>query len=371
MRLRRSKSDSSPKPRPGRRSRLALVLDLTPWLAMGALILASRLRSEAGLAGAALGWLQPGRGRRARSPREIPLRGWRDILWRTWQSFHRDQIGTVAGGVTFFGLLALFPGAAAFVSLYGLFADVPEAVKQVEALAVVAPHDAVVFLGVQMVHIAKLRPTTLSLAFVISLLLSVWSASSGVKALFNGLNVAYGEREKRSYLEQTLLSLLVIVCGLVFLTALIAALVIIPLVLPFMKDARPWLDLMRWPVLLVLTVLMLSVIYRYGPSREHPRWRWTTWGSAVAAVLWLAASLAFSWYMSNLAHYDRTYGSFGAAVGAMVWAWMSVVIGLLGAELNAEIEHQTTVDSTTGSPLPMGRRGARGADTLGKANTGR
>jgi membrane protein len=343
---------------------------VAPWLTLGALILASRVRSEAGFAASTLSWLQPGRGRKARSPREIPLRGWRDILWRTWRSFNQDQIPTVAGAVTFFCLLALFPGAAAFVALYGLFADVHDAVQHVEALAMIAPRDAVVFVGAQMIRIAEQRPSTLSLAFVVSLVLSIWSASSGVKALFNGLNVAYGEHEKRSYLEQTLVAVLFIVCGLLFLLLVVGALVVIPLVLPAMKDAGPWLDLLRWPVLLGVTVVLLSVIYRYGPSREHARWRWLTWGSALAAALWLAASLAFSWYLSNMAHYDRTYGSFGVAAGAMTWSWMSVVIVLLGAELNAEIEHQTAVDSTTGPPMPMGMRGARMADTVGKARRG-
>lgn len=138
--------------------------------------------------------------------------------------------------------------------------------------------------------------------------------------------------------------------------------VALPVLLPALDHLGPILA-----VLVALMILVLAVVYRYGPSREHARWRWVTWGSGAAALLWLAASLAFSWYMSNLAHYDRTYGSFGAAAGAMTWLWMSVVIVLFGAELNAEIEHQTAVDSTTGPPQPLGRRGAAMADTIGPA----
>jgi membrane protein len=336
-------------------------------LAGGALAGAWRRGAGAGLTERAMDWLQPGRGRRARSPAEIPLKGWRDILWRTWRSFNRDQIATVAGGISFFGLLAAFPGLAAFVSLYGLFADVHDAVKLIEALAVVAPHDAVVFIGAQMIRISEQRPSTLSTAFLVSLGLSIWSANAGVKALFNGLTVAYGEREKRGYLRRTLSTLLFTLAGLGLMLVYIGALVAIPLLLPGIKRVAPWLDLLRWPVLLGLTMMVLAVVYRYGPSREHARWRWITWGSAVAAALWLLASLAFAWYVSSLAHFDRTYGSFGAAAGAMIWWWMSVVIVLLGAELNAEIEHQTSVDSTTGPPRPLGARGAMMADTIGKA----
>ncbi len=140
-----------------------------------------------------------------------------------------------------------------------------------------------------------------------------------------------------------------------------------PVLLPALDEAGPLVSVLRWPGLALLTMLALAVVYRHGPSRQHARWRWVTWGAAVAALLWIAASLAFSWYMSNLAHYDRTYGSFGAAAGAITWLWMSVVIVLFGAELDAEIEHQTAVDSTTGAPLPMGRRGAKMADTVGEA----
>jgi membrane protein len=349
-----------------RRWSLALVR-ATPLLALGALAAAVRSGRRGGRMETLIGWLQPGRGRLARSPHEIPPRGWADILWRTWREFNKDQITAVAGGVTFFGLLALFPGLAAFVSLYGLFADFHDAVSHVEALAMVAPHDAVVFIGAQMIRLAEARPSTLSLAFAVSLALSLWSASAGVRALFNGLNVAYGEQEKRSYARRVAITLVFTLGALAFLLVCVGALVAVPLLLPVVTAAAPWLDLLRWPALLVLTTLGLAVVYRYGPSREHARWRWITWGSAIAALLWLGASLAFSWYMSNLAHYDRTYGSFGAAAGAMTWAWMSVVIVLFGAELNAEIEHQTAVDSTTGPPKPLGLRGARMADTVGRA----
>ncbi len=155
--------------------------------------------------------------------------------------------------------------------------------------------------------------------------------------------------------------------GLLLLLLAVAMVVVLPVALPALDDAGPILSVLRWPVLVLLMMGVLAVVYRYGPSREHAQWRWVTWGSVASAVLWVASSLAFSWYMSNLAHYDRTYGSFGAAAGAMTWLWMSVVIMLFGAELNAEIEHQTAVDSTTGAPLPLGHRGAAMADTVGEA----
>ena len=353
-------------------ARVARELGSASWLALAALILLwpGRAWGKRPPSERRIRRNQPGRGRDADSPWRIPLRGWRDILWRTWRGFNRDNISSVAGGVTFFALLALFPGLAAFVALYGLFADFHDAVTHIEALALVAPHDAVVFIGAQMIRVSEQRSSTLSAAFVVSTLLSLWSANNGMKAFLNGLNVAYGEVEKRSFLWLTLHSLAFTVGGLVLLLVAAAAVVAAPLIAPRLSELDPLIDVLRWPVMVALMVLALAVLYRYGPSREQARWRWVTWGGTVAALLWTAASLAFSWYMANLAHYDRTYGSFGAVAGAMTWLWMSVVIVLFGAELNAEIEHQTAVDSTTGPPLPMGRRGAEMADTVGETAGG-
>ncbi len=352
--------------------RVAKDLQWASWIALGAMLLfwPKRVIAVRESLHTHIAELEPGRGREARSPGQIPPRGWRDILWRTWRGFIKDQITTVAGGVTFFSLLSIFPGLAAFVALYGLFADFHDAIHDVEALAIVAPHDAVVFIGAQMIRIAEARSSDLSFTFVVSLLLSLWSANSGMKAFLNGLNVAYGEREKRNFLTLTLHSLAFTLGGLLVLLLSVAAMVALPLATPAVDDYVDVLNVLRWPALLAVMILVLAVVYRYGPSREHARWRWVSWGSTVAAVLWLVGSLAFSFYMAKLAHYDRTYGSFGAAAGAMVWLWMSVVIVLFGAELNAEIEHQTAVDSTSGPPQPLGRRGAVMADTIGRKRKG-
>lgn len=342
-------------------------LHAVPWIALAAMLALwpSRANGLEDRAQAEILKRETGRGRHARSPGQIPAAGWRDIVWRTWSEFNSDRITTVAGGVTFFGILALFPGLAAFVSLYGLFADIHDAQKQIMALAGVAPRDAVVFIGEQMIRIAAQRPSNLSITFVVSLLLSLWSANSGMKAFINGLNIAYDETEKRSFILLTLQSLAFTLAGLVFVLVCVAGVVALPLMLPFLDAAGPLLSLLRWPVLLVMTMLALAVVYRYGPSREHPRWRWVSWGSVTAALLWLIASFAYSWYLANMAHYDKAYGPFGAAAGAMTWMWISVIIVMIGAELNSEIEHQTTVDSTTGAPEPMGKRGAAMADTVG------
>ena len=312
--------------------------------------------------------IEPGRGRDARSPAEIPPRGWKDILWRTWNEFNKDRITAVAGGVTFFALLALFPAIAAFVSLYGLFSDVHSALKQLDQLSGVLPPGVLGFVGDQMIRLATGAVGGLGVAFVVSLLLSLWSANAGVKALMDGLNIAYEERERRGFLRLNAVSLAFTVAALVCVAAAMALVVAVPAGLAMVGYGGPdpmWM--LRWPLLLGMLVLMLEALYRWGPSREAARWRWVSWGGVAAALLWIVASMAFSRYVESFAHYDRLYGSLGAVVGFMMWMWMTTIVVLLGAELNAEIEHQTAVDSTTGAAKPLGERGAKMADTLGES----
>jgi membrane protein len=343
---------------------------MAPWVALG-VMLAIWPRGN-GQSTALLAGLEPGRGRRADSPGEIPAAGWKDILWRTWSEARKDRIPAVAAGVTFFTILALFPGVTAFVSLYGMFADVDTAQRHLTALAGVVPSDALTMIGDQMIRIAATRQASLSVTFAVSLVLSVWSANAGVKALFAGLNVAYEQDETRSFLKLNLVSLVFTFASLAFLLVAMSAMVALPLALNILHvdPASRLLAVLRWPALLAVMMLGLAAVYRFGPDREHPRWRWVTWGGAAAAVSWMAMSLLFSWYVANFARYNAAYGPLSAIVVFMIWIWLSVTVILAGAELNAESEHQTIEDSTTGAPLPMGLRGARMADSLGASRPG-
>lgn len=311
---------------------------------------------------------EPGRGRLAQAPHEIPPKGWKDVAWRVWREIGRDRLVATAGGATFFTLLAIFPGLGAFVSLYGLFADVGEVSRELDQLAAFVPADALGLLADQMVRLATARTDTLSFAFVLSLVLSVWSSNAGMAALFDGLNVVYEEREKRNFFVRRFVTLGFTVLALVFVTAVTAILVAVPIALRWLGLGESLLVPLRWLLLLALAIVALAVVYRYGPSRERARWRWITPGAAAAAVAWVAVSLAFSWYLNHLAHYDATYGPLAAVIGFMVWIWVSMVTVLLGAELDAQMEHQTALDSTTGAPKPLGRRGAIMADTVGQAS---
>lgn len=313
---------------------------------------------------------QGDRGRDAASPHEIPARGWWDIVKRTFEGFGRNRMLLVAAGVTFYALLALVPAMAAFITLYGLFFDPQQVNEQVARLSGIVPDNALEIIRDQATRIASQGGKTLGITFVLTFAFSLWSANAGLKAMIDALNVAYGEHEKRSFIALNAQSLLLTVGGIACLIAIIAALAVVPIVLRFVgfESLAGWLvSIARWPLLLALVVGALAVLYRYGPSRERARWQWISWGSAVAALAWLMFSGLFSWYVGNFGNYNETYGSLGAVIVFMTWMWLSATIVLAGAELNAEIEHQTTRDTTVGDERPIGKRGASMADSVGEA----
>ena len=314
---------------------------------------------------------EPGRGRAARWPWSIPSRGWRDILWRAWRRAAGARLGAVAGGVTFYLLLATFPALAAFVSVYGLFLDIAGVEKQLSELARVFPAPVVGLIGQEMLQLAKQRHETLSAALVGAALASVWSANAGMKALFDGLNVSYGEVEKRPYLRRTLVTYTATAGSLLFLIAVTALTVAAPVLLHTagFHQLSVWFVPIRWLLLYLLAAGGFAAIYRLGPSRTAPRWRWVICGGAAAALAWMAGSFGFSTYLANFTHFGTTYGSLGAVIGFMLWVWFTVMMILVGGELNAEIEHQTAQDTTVGPPAPLGARGATVADTVGAAFT--
>ncbi len=311
---------------------------------------------------------QPGRGRSAQKPSDIPPRGWKDILLRVKSEFSEDQLPLISAGVTFFTVLAIFPGLAAFVSVYGLFADAQQMGKSLAALSHVMPGGAVQIIADQLDRLTKTGAGGLSLTFVIGLLTSLWSANGAMKSMIVGLNVAYEEHERRSFLKKTLISLAFTLGFMVFGIAAVAVLGLGPVVKASAgAGAAIMLQVISWPLLLLALGVGLALLYRFGPSRDPVKFRWISWGSGAAVILWLIVSAAFTLYVANFGHYNKTYGSLGAAIGFMTWIWLSCMVVLAGAELNAEIEHQTTVDTTEGPPQPMGARRAKMADEVGAA----
>ena len=309
-----------------------------------------------------------GRGRRSIHPLQIPWRGWYDILWRTYREMNSDRVLSVAGGVAFFILLAIFPAITALVSAYGLFFNGSTIANNLSLLNDVVPENVLSIVHEQAVRIASNSGGALSIGLVAGMLASLWSAMGGVKAMIDALNVIYEQKEGRNLIKLNLLALLFTLAGFAAFLLAMAAIIVLPLILsPIGLGGltETLTRLARWPVLLVVLLIGLAVLYRYGPDRRAARWQWVTIGSVFAAITWIVASFLFSWYLTSFANYNATYGSLGAVVGLMIWLWFSTIVVLLGAELNAEIEHQTARNSTIGAEKPLGARGAVMADTVG------
>jgi membrane protein len=284
----------------------------------------------------------------ARNPRDISRDGWRDILKRTWTAIGADHVSVVAAGVAFFGLLALFPAVAAFVSIAGLILDPDTVQEQLSTYTSALPEGAAEIVNDQATQVAE-SDSAAGWGAILGFALALWGASKGVKTLMEGMNIAYGEKESRGFV---MLNLVAIALTLFLIVGLVIA-VIGAIVLPALASvvtSAPWLTavmrLVPWPVLLILAILGLAVLYRFAPSRESREWRWITPGAIVATVLWLLGSIALSIYVSNFANYNATYGALGGVIVLLLWLWLSAFAVLLGAELNSEIERETPRDTT-------------------------
>ena len=262
----------------------------------------------------------------------------------------------------------MFPGIAGLIALYGLYADAATISQHLNTLAGILPEGGLQIIREQVERLTSQPAQRLGLATTFGLLVSLWSANGGMKALFDGLNVVYHETEKRGFFQLNARTLTFTLGGMAFVLLALGAITILPAAVSYLGLSRVVelaVKIGRWPVLLLGVSFAIALIYRYGPSRDKPQWKWITPGSLLAAAVWLGASLLFSWYTANFGSYNETYGSLGAVVGFMTWLWISTIVVLVGAKLNAELEHQTARDTTEGSPKPLGQRGAAMADRSG------
>jgi len=306
-------------------------------------------------------------GRDALTPQEIPRPGLKQVFTRVWRRLGTNDFGLIAAGVAFYILLALFPGIATLIALYGLLADPTQVGQQFSALGSILPAEAYRLIDTQLRELASRPGEVLGFGFAASILLSVWSATKGTKALISALNIAYQEQERRSLLGLNLLAFGMTFFLVILAMVVIALIVAVPVVLGLVglgtvaEGLTRWL---RWPVLALVVLFTLAVVYRYGPDRRQARWRWVSWGSVITLVLWLIASGLFSFYVSEFDSYNATYGSVGAVIVLLMWLFISAFTTVLGAVVNAEMERQTARDTTYHGEQPLGRRGAYVADHL-------
>ncbi len=305
------------------------------------------------------------RGRLAERPREIPAAGWKDVFSRVKEQISTDNIDIVAAGVAFYFFLAMFPLLTLIISIYGLVASPADVEQHMAQVTTMLPQDTHDMLSERLHSITQKSSGALGLGLIMGILLSLWSANAGTKSLFEGINIAYDEENKRGFIKNTGTTILFTLGGI--LIGIICALLVIGfpafvehLGLPdTIEQVIAW---GRWPLLFIIVMLALSVIYKVAPYRTNPKFRWVSWGSAIATTLWIAGSLLFSWYVNNFGEYGETYGSVAAVIILMLWFQLTSFIILLGAEINSELEHQTAKDTTIGKEKPLGQRNAYHAD---------
>lgn len=312
--------------------------------------------------------VEHGRGRHAQEPREIPASGWRDILTRVKNEIGSDHVTLVAAGLSMCALLAVFPGLAAVIAIYGLFASPQNVVEHMQVFSNLLPPGTWDLFKTQLQTVASQAQGSLTFAAVGSLLIALWSAKGGMSALMTATNIAYAEPEKRGFFKQLLVSLAFTVGAIVGFLCVLGLGVALPVAMKVLGTsdwAQVLVLVLRWVALWVVVVLGLAVLYRYAPSRERARWHWVTWGSAIAATLWLIVSVLFAWYVSSFASYSKTYGALGGMIALLMWFYLTSLAVLIGAEINSEMERQTMRDTTEGPEAPLGQRGAYAADTVG------
>jgi membrane protein len=303
----------------------------------------------------------------AEKPTQIPARGWWQIVKRSWAEHNADNMPIIAGGVAFFGFLAIFPALIAIISIYGLVASPEQAATQIQSFASGLPESARDLITNQLTSITAGSDDALTTSLVISVLGALWSVSGGVGNLVKAVNIAYDEVETRNFVKLRALSLVLTLGAIVFVLLTFGLVAVLPAVidaLPLGPFGTVLIQIARWGLLLLVVAGSLSVLYRLAPDRDNPKLRWVSLGSLVVTVIWAVVSLLFSFYVNNFGSYNETYGAIAGVIVLMLWLYLTCFLVLLGAEINSETEHQTAQDTTEGPPQPMGERNATVADEL-------
>jgi membrane protein len=260
-------------------------------------------------------------------------------IGRVWRALARDNISIMAAGIAYYAMLSIFPGMSALVLTYGLVADPLTIAHHIDALSGVLPNEALKLLSDQLHALISAPSEKLGIGLVVSVLIALWSSTSGTSAMMNALTIAYKGKEARGVLHFYGLSIALTVGGVIFLLIALVLIAGVPAMathLPLSEFWRQFLPLVRFPVFALFALLGLGTLYRLAPDRKRPAWDFFRAGTIAATLLWLAGSAAFSFYASHFGSYDRTYGSVGAVALLLVWLYVTAYIVLAGAELNGD-----------------------------------
>lgn len=281
------------------------------------------------------------------TPGDITSPGWRDVLSRTWRAAFSQHSSLDAAGIAFFGIWALFPALAAMVGLGGLLFGRSEILQLLSRVKIDVPESFDVVVVGQLRAIASHSRAVSSATLIGGLVIALWSSMRAMRGLLAALNFIYKEEEGRAFWYRQALIFAFTCCGGVFLLTVLALILAIPPWVSWDKDpALAAVAMFRWPILLVVLMVSLSVLYRYGPSRPTAKWRWVSPGAAASSATWVVGSVLFSYYTSQFTRLNPLLGSLGAFTLFFLWSYLTVLVVLLGAQVNAEIEREAEKDAT-------------------------
>lgn len=309
-------------------------------------------------------------GRDAATPADIPVVGWKDVAFRVKNQIAKDRVGLLAAGVAFYGLLALFPAITALIAISGLLIEPGRIVAKLSTLSGFVPQEVITIISKQATAVAGSRPDGLGFAALLGLLIAFYSASTGMASLMQGLNIAYDEKETRGFAARLLVRFALTLLLIAGLACGLGATLAMPVLLAFVDMGTGItvpINAALWIGLIALTIVGLSVLYRFAPSRDTPKWKWTSVGAVVGCLVWIAASASFAFFVSSFSYYNQSFGALAGVVMLLMWFWISAYIILMGAELNAELEAQTRADTTAGHNKATGTQHAERPDNPGAA----
>jgi len=295
--------------------------------------------------------MEQDRGDDAGAPWQIPGCGWADILRRVWKNAEKKDLSLVAGGVTYYLLVALLPTLVALISLYGLLTNQTDVSRNLQSLSDILPSSTVRVIGDELRQLVAASSKHFGLGVIISIAIGLWSGVRGMRAIMMALNIAYGQPEGRSFIRFNTTALLLTVVAIAGGLIALALVTVLPLALSEGAFHGPWSWIwlvIELPILIICAMGMLALLYRYAPDLSKPEWKWASPGVIVATILWVTGSVLFATYLYHFGSYNRTYGSLGALLVLLTWMWLSAFVVLFGAEINSETERQTRKDTTPG-----------------------
>lgn len=261
------------------------------------------------------------------------------LVFGTVKAFMDPDVSLRCAGTAFFGFLSLFPAIGIVAFTYGLVADIKTFVKTIDMLETLVPGAVLDVLREQLAVLVTQPPATLSVGLIVSVILALWSGSRGVSALIYAMSRVRHEPERRNFVQTVFISVILTVFGAVFLSIALITIAGMPALIPFPSGEDLLVLALRWPVLLILTTAVLSILYRWGPDRHSRKFKYIWPGALLASLLWLIAGALFSIYVENFSNYQASFGSVTAAVVLLLWLYNSAQIFVLGAAFNAQLDY--------------------------------